>query len=191
MDKRSVRSSPCCNFSAIFDEWWFWPVVWEERSFVRFFELGGVLGQSPCVSESASLLSFSLLLKTYPQTSEHRTALMGECWLELVRPTDLSFLGCLHDAPSLLWIALVELIPRLLGPSASSIKILAALCPEMHNPKVAHLSLQPLHFCHHPSSVFAGLTFNLPVRKRALITEFSIRCRFIELKFVKMPIITK
>ena len=69
---------------------------------------------------------------------------MGECWLELVRATDLCFLGRLHDAASLLWIALVELIPRLLCPSASSIKILAALCPEIHNPTVAHLSLQPL-----------------------------------------------
>ena len=47
----------------------------------------------------------------------------------------------------LLRIALVVLVPRLLCSSVKSIKILAALCPEIRNPTVLHLSIQPLHFC--------------------------------------------
>ena len=53
-------------------------------------------------------------------------------------------------------------------------------------------SQKPLHFCHHPfSGFFAGLIFNLPVCKRALLAEFTSRFRLIELTFGRMPIITK
>ena len=30
----------------------------------------------------------------------------------------------------------------------------AALCHEIRNPMIVHLSIQPLHFCHRPFSVF-------------------------------------
>ena len=58
-------------------------------------------------------------------------------------------------------------------PSVKSIKIPAALCPEIRNPTVAHLSLQPLHLCHHPFSAFLRLF--LTVEKRALFAEFTAR----------------
>ena len=39
---------------------------------------------------------------------------------------DLCFLGCSPDAARLLWIVLVELVPRLLGPSVKTMKSPAA-----------------------------------------------------------------
>ena len=48
----------------------------EKSSFVRFFELKDVLGQSPRVSAGASLLSFNLLLRPVLQFHSVRTALM-------------------------------------------------------------------------------------------------------------------
>ena len=48
------------------------------------------------------------------------------------------FLGCLLDAAQLLWIVLVELVPKLLCPSWKSLKILAAQRPVIRNPTVAH-----------------------------------------------------
>ena len=63
--------------------------------------------------------------------------------------------------------------------------------PEIRNPIVVHLSIKPLHFCHHSSSVFAGLMFNLPVRKSTLITEFTSWFCSIKLTLRKMPKITR
>ena len=103
----------------------------------------------------------------------------------MFRAADL-FLGCLHDAAQLLWIALVELIPRLLGTSVKSIKIPAALCPEIHNPTgYSHCTFVTIHF-----RFFAKLTFNLPVQNEH-ITEFTSRFWIIELTFRRMPIITE
>ena len=80
------------------------------------------------------------------------------CRAGLLRPspTMLDLFEVLHIFPSFLEnaVALVELIPRLLCSSVKSIKIPAALCPEIRNPTVVHLSEKQLRFCHHPSSAF-------------------------------------
>ena len=112
----------------------------KECSFVLFFELIDVFGKSPRVSVGASLLSFSLLLRSVLKF--HRAGLR---WWGILTCILFSngplFLGCLHDAAQLLWIVLDELVPRLLCPSVKSLRIPAARCPAIRNPTVAHLSL--------------------------------------------------
>ena len=162
----------------------------KECSFVLFFELKGILGKSPYISAGASLLSFSLLLRPILKFHSVGTALMRNFDLNVPERRTLFFLGCLLDAAQLLWIVLVELVPRFLGPSQTSRKILAARRPAIRNPTVEHLSLLLLHFCHHPSSTF-WLFLNLPVRKRALCAEFAPRFWLIKLTFGKLPTVTK
>ena len=72
----------------------------KESSFVRFFELQDVLGQSPRVSAGTSLLSFNLLLRSILKFHSVECA-DEEFWL-IFRATNLCFLGCLHDVAWLL-----------------------------------------------------------------------------------------
>ena len=74
--------------------------------------------------------------------------------------------------------------------SAKSIMIPAALCPEIRNPTVVHLSV--FNYCTFVTillRLFAGLSLNLPVCKRALIAEFTTRFRLVE--FGRMPKVTR
>ena len=86
---------------------------------------------------------------------------------------DHCFLECLRDAVRLLRILHIVVVSRLLCSSVKSMTTSAARGPEIRNPIVVYPSMKLLHFCHHSSSVFAGLIFNLPVRKSTFITEFT------------------
>ena len=127
----------------------------KECSFVLFFKLVNVSGKFPRVSARESLLSFGLFLRSVLKFYGVGTALMRTFDLYFIqRWTFAFFLGCLLDAAQLLWTVLVELVPKFLCPSEKSIQILAVQRPVIRNPTVAHFSLSPLHFCHHPSSAF-------------------------------------
>ena len=92
---------------------------------------------------------------------------------------DLCFLGCLRDVVKLLRTALVGEVPRLLCSSVKSMKIPADRCPEIRRLscilQYSHCTFVTIFFF----VFFAGLIFNLPVRKRALIPEFASRIFFV------------
>ena len=134
-------------------------------------------------------LVFRSLPEVSLQISRRRDCADEETWLVFCSAMDRCFLGCLFGAAQLLWIVLVEMVPKHLGPSLKSLQILAARRPAIHNPTVLHLSLL-LHFCHRPSSAFC-LFLNLPVQKWALCAEFTPRFRLIELTFGRMPTIRR
>ena len=69
-----------------------------ECSFFLFFEPQDILGKSPHISAGASLLSFSLLLRSVLKFDSVGTALMRKFDLYFFQRWDLCFLGCLHDA---------------------------------------------------------------------------------------------
>ena len=111
-----------------------------ECSSVLFLKLANIFGKSPRVSAGASLLSFNLFLEILKFHSVG-TALMRKFDLYFTERWYFCVLGCLRDAVQPLCIVLVELLPRLLCSSVKSVKIPAALCREIHNQTVAHLSL--------------------------------------------------
>ena len=161
--------------------------------FVLFFELVNMFGQSPRVSAGASLLSFSLLLRSVLKFYSAGTALMRKFDLYFIQRWTLAFSDvCLTQRSSCESYS-SNLVPKLLGPSEKSLQILAAQRPSSDTQPNCR-TLFHIATALWSSSffrLFARLTFNLPFGKRAHIAEFTSLLWLFKLTFGRMPIVTK
>ena len=76
--------------------------VGEKNVVFSFFELIDILDKSPRISAGASLLSFSLLLRSVLKFHSVGSALTRKFDLFFISAMSLCFLGCLLDAAQLL-----------------------------------------------------------------------------------------
>ena len=117
------------------------------------------------------LLSFSLLLRSVHKFHSAGTALMRKFnlyffqrWTFVVSDVSMTQRSSCESYSS-------NWSQDFLCPSVKSVKIPAAPCPAKRNPSVAHLSLSPLHLCHHSFSAFHSAVH------RPFCAETSTHCR--------------
>ena len=174
---------------------WMWPnplIDKRKECIFLFFELTDVLGESPRTSAGASLLSFSLLLRSVLKFHSVRTSLMRGFDLYFSKRWSFVFSDvCLTQRSSCesysskigpkTFVPFGEIAEDSRGSTSCDTQ---PNCRASFNAATALLSPSFVRF-------FAELTLNLPVCKPSLIAEFTTRFRLIDLTFGRMPTVTR
>ena len=162
-----------------------------ECSFFRFFELIDILGKFPRVSTGASLLTFSLFLRSHLNFHGVGTALM--------RTFDLYFIQRWTFASSDVSLTQHSSCEPYSSNWSQNFCVLPRNRCRFWQLSVVWYATQLSHtfrnsYCTFVTTLlrpFVGLFLNFLVQKWALCTEFRCRFRLKELTFGRMPQVTR